>query len=262
MTAARDRLREHLIATRIAGDVATPRDNNLRAMRRLADGEDAAWFGLAPRAVTYDEVLGVMAKRCGVVADPAHTEGQDTIDADLTLDALDAVAERLARAARDRADVVVATGHPAGLLAVHLPVARALRAAGCRVLTPSAGEWVVETEPSTGNPRRRQIRYLGDVGVVSLHGELNHTHSPEAMRLMLASGVRPALVCADHGWAGAAGEAGVETVAFADSNDPSLFVGEADGRIAVTVPLDDNVLPHHYDPIADLLVANIAAAAP
>ena len=41
---------------------------------------------------------------------------------------------------------------------------------------------------------------------------------------------------ADHGWAGAAGEAGIETVGFADSNDPALFVGEAEGKIAVAVP--------------------------
>jgi hypothetical protein len=255
-TLSRDDLRAHLVATAIAGDVATPRANNLRAMRRLAAGEEAAWFGLAPRAVTYDEVLAVMARRCGVVADAAYVEGPDTIDPDLTLDALDRMAERLARAARDRADVLLATGHPAGLLAVHLPVAEALRAAGCRVLTPCAGEWVTEVWPRSGEPRERQVRWLGGVGVVSLAGELNHTHSPVAMRLLLDH-VRPSLVCADHGWAGAAGEAGVETVGFADSNDPSLFLGEEDGRVAVTVPLDDNVLPQHYAPLADLLVAAI-----
>jgi hypothetical protein len=59
---------------------------------------------------------------------------------------------------------------------------------------------------------------------------------------------------ADHGWAGAAGQAGIDTVGFADCNDPALFAGEAEGKIAVAVPLDDNVLPHHYaEPIAYLL---------
>ena len=249
MTAAamtRDELREHLVTYRIAGDVATPRESNVRAVRRLADGHEPSWFGLKPRGVTFDEALAVMAERCGVHPDAAY-DGIDTIDPDRTLERLDAMAERLARAARDRADVFLATGHPAGLLAIHMPVAQALREAGCRVLTPGAGTFV----------DRHEIRYLAGVAMLSFRGELNHTHSADPMRLLLDGGMRPALVCADHGWAGAAAEAGVETVAFADCNDPALFLGEDDGRVAVTVPLDDNVLPHLYAPLADVLVAAI-----
>jgi hypothetical protein len=70
----------------------------------------------------------------------------------------------------------------------------------------------------------------------------------------------PDLVIADHGWAGAAGEAGVPTVAFADSNDPGLFVGEAEGKIDVVVPLDDNVLPRYYAPLTDRLVTLVTRA--
>jgi hypothetical protein len=64
----------------------------------------------------------------------------------------------------------------------------------------------------------------------------------------------PDLVVADHGWAGAAGQAGVTAVGFADSNDPALFVGEAEGTVAVSVPLDDNVEPHLYAPLTAYLV--------
>jgi hypothetical protein len=166
------------------------------------------------------------------------------------------MAERLARAARDRADVFLATGHPAGRLAIHLPVAAALRAAGCEVLTPGEGASVGYLD------RVRELRYIGGVAMLSWRAELNHTHAYEPMRRLLDGGMRPAFVCADHGWAGAAGEAGIETVAFADSNDPALFAGEADGRIAVTVPMDDNVLPHLYDPLVDVLVRAIRSAAP
>lgn len=246
---------DHLVAARIAGDVATPRQHNVRNMRRLAAGEEEVWFGLTPRPMTFDEVLTLMADRAGVSPDPAHVEGGDTIDPALTVAKLAEMAERLARTARDRRDVLVATGHPAGLLAIHLPVARALRAAGCAVLTPLAGADVSYRD------RGRELRYVGGVGMVSWHGELNHTHSAVPMRHLLDHGATPGLVLADHGWAGAAGEAGIETVAFADSNDPALFAGEADGRIAVCVPLDDNVLPHLYQPLADLLVGAVEAAA-
>jgi hypothetical protein len=247
-------LREHLVASRIAGDVATPRDNNLRAMRRLASGDERTWFGLAPRPLTFEQVVAVMAERAGTHPDPAYDAGQDTIAPDRTLDRLTAFGERLALAAARRESVFLATGHPAGLLALHLPVAAALRAAGCTVLTPDAGLAVTDGETP------RELRYLGDVAVLSWHGELNHTHAYEPMRALLSRGLRPDLVVADHGWAGAAGEAGIDAVAYADSNDPALFAGEADGRIAVCVPLDDNVLPHLYAPLADVLLAAIAGA--
>lgn len=245
---------DHLVASRIAGDVATPRASNVRNLRRLVAGDPDVWFGLTPVPTTYEDALALLVERVGVMADLDHVEGGDTIDPSLTVTRLDAMAEVLARAARDRADVFVATGHPAGLLAIHLPVARALREAGCRVLTPLPG-----ADVSYGD-RQRQLRYLDGVAVVSSHGELNHTHSAVPMRHLLANGLAPGLVLADHGWAGAAGEAGIETVAFADCNDPALFVAEADGRVAVAVPLDDNVLPHLYQPLADRLVGAIEAA--
>ncbi len=82
-------------------------------------------------------------------------------------------------------------------------------------------------------------------------GELLHTHLPEPMRALLAAlDAPPDLVVADHGWAGAAAEAGIETLALADCNDPALFVAEAEGKPVVTVPLDDNVRPHLYDPVS------------
>ena len=63
----------------------------------------------------------------------------------------------------------------------------------------------------------------------------------------------PDLVVADHGWAGAAGEAGVSVIGFADSNDPGLFLGQEEGKVAVVVPLDDNVSPHLYGPLIEYL---------
>ncbi len=246
-------LRDHLVQHRIAGDVATPRDNNLRAMRRLADGDERSWFGLVPaKRYTFDEVLAVMVERVGVHPDPAYAEGPDTIDPDLTLDRLDAMARRLGRAARDREPVFLASGHPAGVLAIHLVVAAALHRAGCPLVTPAAGAMLEYAG------KRRQVRYVGGVAVVSDRGELNHTHSPVPMRHLLDAGLDASLVIADHGWAGAAAEAGFDVVCFADCNDPALPMGEHEGKVAVCVPLDDNVEPSTYQPLSDLLVAAVA----
>jgi hypothetical protein len=254
---ARSVLRDHLRASGIAGAVATSRESNLASYRNFASGTAYHRFGLtSPRPWTADEVLAVMARRCGVDPDPQYLSGPDTIDPELTLAALDAAAGCLAEVVAAQGSVLLATGHPSGLLQVHLGLAAALREAGCTLLTPAAG-WRY-TERRKGEPELREIRYVSDVAMVSDRGALNHTHSSRPMQGILAelteSGAAlPDLVVADHGWAGASAEAGVRVVGFADSNDPALFVGQEEGKLGVVVPLDDNVTPHLYLPVVDYL---------
>lgn len=255
---SREELRAQLVRTMIAGEVATPRQNNLLHYRRMAAQNPYYLFGLELKDTwTFDEVLAVMAERCGVDPDPGHFYGNDTIDPDLTIDAVEAMAGHLARLAEAKGLVLLATGHPTGLLPIYLATGRALRAAGCRVLTP-AENWSYEVDTGTG-PRERHIRYVEDVAMLAGGGALHHTHDSAPMKSMLAelaaeSADWPDVVMADHGWAGAAGQAGITTLSFADCNDPALFVGAAEGKISVTVPLDDNVLPHHYAPLTAYLL--------
>ncbi|MDT4988411.1 MAG: hypothetical protein QOI74_2505 [Micromonosporaceae bacterium] len=258
-TPSRDQLRAHLVSSRIAGDIATPRDNNLTNYRRMSDREPLYLFGLEPDgAWTPPDVLALMANRCGVSADPGHTRGRDTIDPDRTLDRLDALADRLRIAADRRERVLVATGHPVGLRPTHTAIARGLRAAGCTLVDAARG-WRHPKDPAFSN-QTGTIGYLDGIAVLNgSGGGAEHTHSPLPMRAILAelaaTGVAPPdLVVADHGWAGAAGQAGIDTVGFADSNDPALFVGEAEGRILVCVPLDDNVAPQLYAPMTAYLL--------
>jgi hypothetical protein len=189
-------------------------------------------------------VVALLADRVGIDPDLDRESGPDTIDPARTVDALDRMRARLARAAERRERVLLATGHPTGLLEIHLALASAFRAAGATVLTPAAGA-------EFHDEGWRQVVYVGGVALSSDRGALRHSHSPAAMELMLAAdgGAPPDLVVADHGFAGAAARVGLDVVCFADSNDPAPVVGEAEGRIGVTVPLDDNVLPHLYGPV-------------
>jgi hypothetical protein len=255
----RDQLRAHLVQSRIAGDVATTREDNLVKYGLLAGRVSKVMFGLEPTGRwSRDDVLDLMVDRVGVSSDRGHLRGADTIDAAKTLDALDRMATHLATAARPGSRVLLATGHPAGLLVVHAAVARALAGAGATVLAPGPG---TTYQPMTRLGRvTRHVRYVEQVAVVSSGGDLNHTHSPAPMRGLLsalaeAGEPAPDLVVGDHGWAGAAGQAGVPTVGFADSNDPALFVGEAEGTVAVAVPLDDNVQPQLYAAMTAYLLA-------
>lgn len=259
----REQLREHLVASRIAGEVATTRENNLTNFARMSRRDPGYLFGLRPAATWAPaDVLQLMVQRVGVHPDPGYAAGVDTIDPGKTLDQLDAMADRLRLAAGRRERVLVATGHPAGVFAIHLELARSLGAAGCSLLTPAPG-WSFLNQAG----HRREIRHLAGVAMVSDRGELNHTHSPWPMEAMLKEladrgDAPPDLVVADHGYAGAAGQAGVDTLGFADCNDPALFVGEAEGRIGIVVPLDDNVLPHLYAPITAYLLGKADLAQP
>ena len=253
-------LQDYLVAQRIAGDVATSREDNLRKYAMFADRSPGAMFGLEPTGRwDFADILELMARRVGVSPDPGYRRGPDRIDPALTVAGLDRMAERLAAAvSAPGARVVVATGHPAGLLPVHLAVVAALRNHGARILTPAAG-WSYQAGTRSGSTHR-EIRYVDDVAMVSNRGELNHTHSPRPMEAILqsladAGEAAPELVVGDHGWVGAAGQAGVTAVGFADSNDPGLFVGEEEGTVAVAVPLDDNVAPHLYAPLTTYLRA-------
>jgi hypothetical protein len=245
---SRDDLRRHLVASLIAGDVATSRQNNLANYARLAERDPYFLFGIEPRGRWAEaDVLALMAERCGVSPEPRVRSGPDRIDPDRTIDALEGLAARLRKAAERRERVLLATGHPGGLLPVYIEFARALAQCGCALLTPESGFLGVESV-------RCDVRYICGVATLNSGGALRHTHASAPMEALLATLYRvgeplPDLVIADHGWAGAAGQAAVDTVGFADSNDPALFVAEAEGIVGVTVPLDDNVAPHLYAPL-------------
>ncbi|MEV2275821.1 phosphatase [Nocardiopsis sp. NPDC049922] len=249
----------YLVRKGIAGHVDTPRQNNLRHYRRLVDGDPYHRFGLTfSHDWTFPEVLALMSKRCGVVADEEYTWGIDTIDPDLTVDALEGVADRLALAAERRESVMFATGHPLKLRAMYAAWKGALAARGCPVVT--AAEGYSYEVPAERPPSRRTVVWRDDVAIVTDGHHPRHSHHPFAMRAILGDlsnrgEAWPQLVIADHGFAGAAGEAGVPAMGFADSNDPALFLGEHEGKLLVTVPLDDGYPPEDYAPLRDYVLA-------
>lgn len=257
---SRAELREHLVRSRISGEVATPRETNLGNYARCSAREPLYTFGLEyGDEWTPAAILALMAAKVGVSPDHALTEGIDTIDPDRTLDALDRMSARIQLAAEQRQRVLLATGHPGALLAIHAEIARVLSAAGCEVLAPAAGQIVDVNDGS-----RSHIVHLACVAMVSGGAALKHTHSPGPMVAMLqdlaARGEPPPdLVVADHGYAGAGGEAGVAAVGFADCNDPALFIGEALGKVLVAVPLDDGLRPELYAPLTAYLLRDVVS---
>ncbi|MEV0227464.1 phosphatase [Streptomyces sp. NPDC050704] len=253
-------LRAHLLAARLAGTVATSREESLRSYRLFAARDPRVMIGLDPEWTwEQPDLIALMADKCGVSSDPRHTSGPDVIDPERTLAALDAFAERLAEAARNRFPVLLGTGHPHRLIGFYAALADALSAAGCTVLTPAHGDSVDIT--TRFGLRTYNLDYVRGVALVREPGAWAagretgaHTHSPLPVRTALAAaaeagGPLPELVVGDHGWVCGAGQLGFEAIGLGDTDDPALFVGEAEGRVSVVVPLDDAVRSDYYRPL-------------
>jgi len=241
----REELARALEAGRVAGVATHPLDNVRGNARLLLEGDPDKQFGLTGMqdGLVLQDVLDLVSAGAGVAIDPAQESGDVRIAPEPILDACEALGRRLALAAERGERVLIATGHPGGLDLLYREWERLLLTHGGRVIKPADGAtW---RDPHLEHDW--SIGYLSGVGMQTDGRVPRHTHWPDAMRRMLAA-ERPDLVVADHGFAGAAIEAGVETLSVADVNDPALLVAKAQGRTEVVVVMDDHVAADAYWP--------------
>lgn len=254
------RLREHLVATRLAGDVHTTPGNVVGNCGRLVAGSIDYTFGLSDwRTADKAEVVAVVASMAGEAAVSRDPEGPGWIDPDRTVRAIGLHATRLAQFARRGGRVLIATGHPTGLLPHYQEIARALRGVGCEVLTPldDVRDLMEQWDRKLG------LRFFAGVACPFTGGDLLHTHRSGLMEAMLGElarrGQSPDLVLGDHGMAGAAIERGLPTLSIADVNDPALPLAQARGRTDAVLLIDDNLAPTVFEPVTAAMLRGIAA---
>ena len=234
-------LADALLDGRIAGPVTSHDRANVRwKIHQMVSGDPGGQFGLnGLDRYSAEEVLAMVGREAGFDPDPFLRDEPVPIDPERVQRALQSAGRRLATAAQRGERVLLATGHPVGLILFYVAVARLMSESGASVITPLEGTHWRELG------RRREVKYLHGVGVLTDRGSTFHTHSPGPMQRMLDE-LRPDLVFADHGFAGAAIEAGVETVSIADINDPALVVAKNQGRTETVIVMDDNVRPQDY----------------
>ncbi len=249
-------LRNHLIEARLAGSVQTTPGHVTANCKKLVSGDPNYTFGLSDwESATEEEVRAVVAELCGDAAVDADPDGPGWIDPDATMAAIEGQRAKVGAHAGAGSAVLLATGHPTGLLPHYMALAAALRHAGCEVLAALDNCWLTEGE------NRRGVRFLGGVACVWSGGDLVHSHRPRYMEAILdelgRQGRRPDLVLGDHGMAGAAAEVGIDTLGIADVNDPALFLAQARGRTDSVMPIDDNLAPRLFEPVTAAVLAGI-----
>ena len=240
-----EQARDALVAAGITGPHKShSRRNAIGKIRQIIAGDTDDTFGLSGLAeYSPEEILGFVSKLTGCSPDLASEDGYDTIDPELTIDGIVNAAKALKGFAAKGATLLIATGHPTGMLEHNIRVADAYQRAGGRILRLREGEQIVP-----GRSRKHEVRYTGGVGCLADWGALLHTHSAAAMEALLEEEPWPEVVFGDHGWAGAAIERGIPTIAVVDINDPALAVAWAQGKDMWAIPLDDNRAPALYEP--------------
>jgi hypothetical protein len=252
-------VREQLVAAGITGPHQShSRANNLEKIRASLAGDPEATFGLSGLdRYQAHEILGFVAEVTGCSPDIALCDGYDTIDPDRTIVAIVAAGRQLGRAAAEGRLLLAATGHPTGMLEHHIHVVAAYRRAGGKVLRLREEESLDISHKG----RHSEVRYVGGVGCLADWGTLRHTHSPAAMEALLEGAPWPDVVLGDHGFAGAAIERDIATVAVMDINDPPLAVAAAEQRNVTIIPMDDNRSPRRYQPAWRLFCQTIEKTA-
>jgi Phosphatase len=256
---SREELVRGLFVGKVAGIAAHPIDNVRGNIAKLIEGDPDKQFAMTglPGAFGFDDVLALVEEASGEPIDRAARFGPVHIATEPILEMCERIGDRLRQAAERGESVVVASGHPVGLAILYSELAALLTDRGAKILTPADGVSWVDAE--TGH--YRQIRYYRGVGHLCDRTAPKHTHDGAAMERILAD-ARPDLVLADHGFAGAAIERGIETVSVADVNDPALIVARAQGRTDHVLVMDDNVDPTAYWPCFQATAARFDPLSP
>jgi hypothetical protein len=256
---------DHLVASRLAGSVDTSVRNTRSKIRGMFDGDPRCTFGLSLcSTATMDDVeraLRVTARATLSVPD----EELGYIDPRSTLDGMDRYAAMLGGILSSSGlRIVLATGHPAGLLDHYTTLARELERRGHTLLRPYDDGPAIATDIETEQPPRT-VRFVGPVGCVySRPGSLSHSHLSVYMDAMLdaatAMGQEVDVVIGDHGMAGAAIERGVPVLSIADVNDIPLQLAHLAGRNDGLLVIDDNLPSQLFRPVTAYILAKALAA--
>jgi hypothetical protein len=228
-------LKQTLIELKLSGTLNrnTP-ESNRQAIREMLAHNSYWTFGseaVAGYGLTYDKAAAIMAAALGMTVKRFASDEVCFIDPDMTVRGLTDGLERLQTVARDGGRILLATSHPGSMLGFYTVIGRYLVELGGELVVPEA------PVPAVDN---RWIDAVDGVLVLSDEGNLMHTHDGMGMKELIQT-LKPDIVMSDHGFAMAAINASVSTVAIFDVDDPALAIeASANPENIIGVPMNDN----------------------
>jgi len=246
-------LAEALEEGRVVGWIDTPFHDVHRKIRMLVGGDPSVSFGLSHLLPTsVEEVVGGLNDLSGWdFGNGEGGRGKSYVSPQATVEQIERAAERLRLACERKERVFFGTGHPTGPLEMYGRLAQQMRSRGVTLVR------IHEGESFDGYIGGGRVQYCGDVAVVSMSGDLVHTHSAKPMEFLFSGGLDVDLVVGDHGFTGAALARGIDAVAVVDTNDPALVLAHARRLPIWPVLCDDNRPSVNYHAMTDFITARI-----
>lgn len=256
----RNRLRRTLLDSGVTGTIeAHPAKTNVESLKRLLNGDPYVTFGIAAvhdavnhKRFNLGSLTDIMSHSLGISAERFTEPGAGYISPERTARRLHALKEQVDATIALGGSILLGTSHPGSLATHYLVLANYIRERG--------GRLSLLNEPF----KVGDYRWLDNVGGVHMltdEGQLMHTHESAGFYgLISAFNERPALVLADHGYAGAAINHGIATIALHDVDDPGIPVAEYLGCDVIAVPMNDNQLNQPTVKVIEAVLAEPAAA--
>src|SRR5438128_1659603 len=143
----REELLRAAVEGRVAGVVSHPLDNVLSKIDRLCMGDPDLQFGMTGlQRFAPMGVLDLVTDACGWAPLADARVGPFEVDPSRVLDACEEIGDRLAFACRNGERMIMATGHPVGLMLLYVEVGRLLTERGVSLLRPIEGQsWTQES---------------------------------------------------------------------------------------------------------------------
>ncbi len=244
-----------LLSSRVTGVIRNHgAKTNLESLKRLQKSDPYVTFGIKAvetaakkHAFTIPKLIEIVSASLGISADRFKQDGPGFIDTSLTGERLSQMMSIIEDTIAHGGKIVLATAHPGSMLAYYLRLAQLIVSRGGELATTSAPVMIAPY---------RWIDSIDGVHVLTDEGGLLHTHDSAGFEHFLSELPSvPALVVADHGYAGAAINRGIKTVAIHDVDDPGIPVAAYLGCDILAIPMNDNQLNQPTATVIDAVLA-------
>lgn len=252
-------VRSALLSSRVTGEIGNHgAKTNLESLSRLQKSDPYVTFGIKAVEVaannhdfTMPKLIEIVSASLGITADRFKQDGPGFIDASLTGERLSEMMGVIEDTIANDGRIVLATSHPGSLLAYYLRLAQLITSRGGSLATTSAPVLIAPY---------RWIDSVNGVYVLTDEGGLLHTHDSAGFDLFLSELPKvPDLVIADHGYAGAAINRHIKTIAIHDVDDPGIPVAAYLGCDVLAIPMNDNQLNQPTATVIDAVLAATVA---